>query len=289
MDWAKTIARRDNRHLTFGFGASYIRNFTVCIIDPVFLNISNSCTERLEPYCPLPLKFVFCLPACSQVWRVWEFQSSWQHWPAIVHLTAVGVLSWAGHTSSWHAPWQGLPAQPAWSLSSITVPAFIRINQNSLTAYAIHLPFLQESRMKILEGPRWFGLQGQFNPIQLKQDHVGTWNTTWSPHIHFKSSHRQAAISRILNQNSQNDLEGQGQWPSFSIPAEGIQWCMFGVNLVISAQIMHLCDELLCGLDKVHERRTDGGTDRRTQATSYDNTIGLEGHVVKKFIFTQYL
>ena len=56
---------------------------------------------------------------------------------------------------------------------------------------------------------------------------------------------------------SQNDLEGQGQWLPFSIPAESIQWCMFGAKLVILA---HICDKLLCGQAKVYGR-TDGWTD----------------------------
>ena len=46
----------------------------------------------------------------------------------------------------------------------------------------------------------------------------------------------------------ENDLEGQSQWPSLSIPAESIPWCMFGENLVIPAQI---CAELLCRQGKV--------------------------------------
>ena len=45
---------------------------------------------------------------------------------------------------------------------------------------------------------------------------------------------------RILSQNCQNDLEGQGQLPLFSIPSESIPRCMSGANLVILAQI---CDE----------------------------------------------
>ena len=64
-------------------------------------------------------------------------------------------------------------------------------------------------------------------------------------------SHRQAEFPRILRQNGQNDLEGQGQWPSFSIPAESIPKCMFGANLVILDQI---CDELSCGQGKVYGR-----------------------------------
>ena len=58
--------------------------------------------------------------------------------------------------------------------------------------------------------------------------------------IHYKLLHEQAKFPRILSQNGQN-YEGQGQWPSFSIPPESIPWCMFGANLVIRAQI---CDDL---------------------------------------------
>ena len=74
----------------------------------------------------------------------------------------------------------------------------------------------------------------------------------------------QAEIPRILSQNCQNDLEGQGQSPPFSIPAESIPRCMFGANLVIWDQI---CDELSCGQGKVY-RQTDGQTDGQTQATT---------------------
>ena len=55
--------------------------------------------------------------------------------------------------------------------------------------------------------------------------------------IHYKLSQRQANFPRILRQNGQNELEGQGQWPPFLIPAESIPGCMFGANLVILAQI----------------------------------------------------
>ena len=54
----------------------------------------------------------------------------------------------------------------------------------------------------------------------------------------------QTKFSRIPSQNGQNDLEGQGQWPPFSIPAESTSGGMFGANLVILAQI---CNELSCG------------------------------------------
>ena len=59
--------------------------------------------------------------------------------------------------------------------------------------------------------------------------------------INDELSHGQAEFPGIL---SQNDPEGQGQWPLFSIPAESILGCMFGTNLVILVQIY---DELLCG------------------------------------------
>ena len=53
----------------------------------------------------------------------------------------------------------------------------------------------------------------------------------------------QDKFPRILSQNGQNDLEGQGQWPPFSIPVKSISGCMFGAILVILAQI---CDDLSC-------------------------------------------
>ena len=80
---------------------------------------------------------------------------------------------------------------------------------------------------------------------------------------HQKLSRGQVEIPRILSQNDQNDLEGQGQWPLFSIPTESIPWCMFGANLVIPAQI---CDELSCGQAKFTDGRTDVGNDNNPSA-----------------------
>ena len=71
----------------------------------------------------------------------------------------------------------------------------------------------------------------------------------------------QAEFPQILSKIGQNDLERQGQWPPFSIPAESIPGRMFGANLVIPAQT---CDDLLCEQGKVYgrtDRRTDGRTD----------------------------
>ena len=55
--------------------------------------------------------------------------------------------------------------------------------------------------------------------------------------IYDESSRGQAEFPRILSQNGQNDLEGQCQWPPFSIPIESIPGCMFCAKLVILAQI----------------------------------------------------
>ena len=84
----------------------------------------------------------------------------------------------------------------------------------------------------------------------------------------------QAEFPRILRQNDQNDLEGQGQLPLFSIPTESIPWYMFGANLVIPAQI---CDELSSGQGKVY-RQTDGQMDGRRQ---WQYPFRLKGQGVK--------
>ena len=55
--------------------------------------------------------------------------------------------------------------------------------------------------------------------------------------IHYKLSHGQLKLPNILSQNGQNNLDGNGQWPQFSVPAENIAWCIFGANLVILDQI----------------------------------------------------
>ena len=65
--------------------------------------------------------------------------------------------------------------------------------------------------------------------------------------IHYNLSNRKVKFPRILCQNGQNDLEYQGQWPPFSIPAKSIPQCMFGAYLVILAQI---CDKLSWGQAK---------------------------------------
>ena len=102
--------------------------------------------------------------------------------------------------------------------------------------------------------------------IALKASHTSCKNLKMHIWCKFDDSSsnplQEAEIPRILRQNGQNDLEGQGQWPPFSIPAKSIPWCMFGANLVIPAQI---CDELSCGQGKVYGQM-DSQTDRRTDA-----------------------
>ena len=70
-------------------------------------------------------------------------------------------------------------------------------------------------------------------------------------HIYDELSQGQAKFPKILSQNGQNDLEGQGQWLLFSISTESIPWCTFGANLVIPVEI---CDDLSCGQGKVYGR-----------------------------------
>ena len=86
---------------------------------------------------------------------------------------------------------------------------------------------------------------------QLRECIIGT-NLVILAQIHYKLAPRQVRFPRILSQNGQNDIEGQGQWPPFSIPAASIPWCMCSANLVIPAQI---CDKLLRGQAKFQNDR----------------------------------
>ena len=101
-------------------------------------------------------------------------------------------------------------------------------------------------------------VQGQWPPFSIPAESIpgcmfGA-NFVILAQIYDELSCGQAELPRILSQNGQNYLEGQGQWHLFSIPTESIPWCMFGANLVIPAQI---CDELSCGQGKVYGR-TEG-------------------------------
>ena len=73
--------------------------------------------------------------------------------------------------------------------------------------------------------------------------------------------HRQTEFPRILSQNGQNDLEGQDQWPAFSIPAESLPRYMFGANLVILAQILDKLSGRQCKVDGRTDGKTDAGND----------------------------
>ena len=66
--------------------------------------------------------------------------------------------------------------------------------------------------------------------------------------IHCKLLRGQDNFPSVLSQNWQNDLEGQHQWPLFSIPAESIPGCTFGINFVIPVETA--ADELSCGQDE---------------------------------------
>ena len=139
---------------------------------------------------------------------------------------------------------------------------------------------IQEWRsMSFLESkwPNDLGGQGQWTPFSITTERIPRciFGANWAilAQICYKLSLRQDKFPRILSQNGQHDLEGQGQRPPFCIPAESIPGCMFGANLVILSQI---CDELSCGQDKVYGR-TDGETDGQMQAT----TISLQPERVK--------
>ena len=103
--------------------------------------------------------------------------------------------------------------------------------------------------------------QGQWPPFWIPAESIPGWmlgaNLVILAQICEELLHGQARFPKILSQNGQSDLEGQGQWLPFPIPAE-IRGCMLGANLLILAQI---CDELSCGQGKVYGR-TDGSNDK---------------------------
>ena len=99
---------------------------------------------------------------------------------------------------------------------------------------------------------KWFEDQGQWPPFSIPAESIpgcvlGA-NLVILAHICDELSRVQAEFPIILSHNGQNDLEGQGQWPPFSIPVEGIPWCMLGANLVILAQI---CDRVITRTSRV--------------------------------------
>ena len=118
---------------------------------------------------------------------------------------------------------------------------------------------LSQNDQNDLEGSQWplFSIPAESIPRCMFSG-----NLVILDRIYDELSRGQAIFPTILSQNGQNDLEGQGQWPPFSIPAESIPRCMFSGNLVILDRI---CDELSCGQGKVYGR-TDAGNDNTPSA-----------------------
>ena len=91
------------------------------------------------------------------------------------------------------------------------------------------MPFLESKWPKNLEG------QGQWHPFSVPAKKISICifaaNLVILAQIRCKLSRGQIKFPRIRCQNGQYDLEGQGQWPPFSIPAASIPGCMFGENL----------------------------------------------------------
>ena len=118
-----------------------------------------------------------------------------------------------------------------------------------------------------LKWPNELEGQGQWPPFSIPAERISRCiflsNLVIVTEIHYMLLCEQAKFPKILSQNGQNDLEAQGQWPQFSIPAVNFPGCMFCANLVIPTQIF---DDLSCGQGKAY-----GQTDRRPD-TGNDNT-----------------
>ena len=163
-----------------------------------------------------------------------------------------------------------------------------RLSQDA--RFGANLDILAQIRHELFRGPAEFPrIQGQICQTDLEGQ--GQWPPFLTPansipgcvfganllilaQIYHELLLGQAEFLRIPSQNGQNDLEGQGQWPPFSIPTESIPGCMFGANLVIPAQI---CNEWSCGQGNFY-RQTDGRMDRRRQR---QYPFGLKGQRVK--------
>ena len=160
--------------------------------------------------------------------------------------------------SKWPNDLQGQSQWLPFSIPDKRTPSFI---------LAANLVILDEIQGKLLHWQTKFtrilsqnGLegQGQWPPFSISAESklecmLGA-NLVIQAEICNGLLHRKAKFPRILSQNGQNDLEGQGEWPLFSIPRVSQ-----GANLVIPFQI---CDELLCRQGKVY-KQTDGWTDRQ--------------------------
>ena len=113
-----------------------------------------------------------------------------------------------------------------------------------------YITIQEQHWMQFLESEWWpndLEGQGQWPPFSIPARSILGYmfgeNLVILSHICDALSHGQAKFPKILSQNGQNDLEGQGQWPPFSILVKNIPGCIFGANLMILVQI---CDELMC-------------------------------------------
>ena len=140
--------------------------------------------------------------------------------------------------------------------ANLVIPA--QIHYQLLHGEAKFPRILSQNGQNDLEG------QSQWPPFSRLAESIPWYmfgaNLVILAHICDDLSRGQAKFPRILSQNAQNDLKGQSQWPPFSIPSEGIPWCMFGANLVIPTQI---CDELSCRQSLRTDRWTCGRMERR--------------------------
>ena len=149
----------------------------------------------------------------------------------------------------------------------------VKVNDfKSMTSYRTNKPNFLEYWVKMAKMTlkvKVNYLHFRYQP-RVSQDACLVPNLVILAQIYDELTRRQAVFTRILSQNCQNDLEGQGHWPLFSKPTESIPWYMFGANLVIPTQIY---DELSCGQGKVY-----GRLDRRRQ---WQYPFGLKGQGVK--------
>ena len=151
--------------------------------------------------------------------------------------------------------WQNdLEGQSQWPLFSIPAEKIPRciFSANLVILAQIHYKLSSTQtkfpRISCQNGQNYLEGQGQWPPFSLPVESIpgcrfGA-NLVILAHICDEVSRGQAKFPRILSENDQNDLEGQVQWPPFSIRTKSIPGCMFGANLVILVKIF---DELLCG------------------------------------------
>ena len=97
-----------------------------------------------------------------------------------------------------------------------------------------------------------------------------------TPLDHPRSVYKRDVECRFLSRNGQMTLNVKVKAPYFKCQLKVFHNACLVKILVISAQI---CDELSCGQGKVHDKRTDGQTDRRRQ---WQYPFGMKGQWAKK-------